>query len=177
MLRSNAIPQYNETPATWCRFLEKAAKGSIKAAETLWRAQLAYMVDLTNDPDSPDTLLLDDYDTIFRKSFPPSPPKATVTELVQLGVELEWFPHSFVVSDTPRQERSYYCNLWGRLPVDWEDLVNDALLGCLSPWSADNSSNYMSPHSVDYDAREVVSGMLFLALTWPEPESESKPNR
>lgn len=169
MLYSREIPQYESDPQNWHRFIEKVSKGSSKAHNILSNASMAYMVELTGDPTSPSTVNLDDYKKIFHSSFPPSPVKSSIDELVQIAIANHWFPYPFIPINHQRNNSAHYCKLWTRSQtVDWKDLVNDALISCLNSWSADNCLIWMNEDPCNYDSRIVLSGMFYLALTWPE---------
>jgi hypothetical protein len=174
MLQTSSIPQYDyatygRPPEDWNRFLQKACKGSIKAPDDiLTGAEFAYMVALTGDQTAPETMNEDDYREIFRRAFPTGPRFKCLQEFHDTVLRANWIPNAFTTSMVARQSESHYCGIWGREPVKWTDLVNDAMLLCLESWSADHclkceDESMNSP----YDSRKVVATMLYLCLTWP----------
>lgn len=169
MLPSREIPQYQDDSDDWLRFLDKAAKGSIKAEDCLHSADLAYMVALTGDPESPNKLDLGEYAEQFRLTFPATPPGNSIHELIERAVEHRWFPHLFCGSETRIHPDADYAQLWKRRRcVRTTALLNDALLHCLEHWSADDCLQCLDEYSVDFNSRTIVSGMLYLSFTWPE---------
>lgn len=168
-LTTQTIPSYGgEPPGDWQTFLVKAAKGSIKAVETLQDASLAYMVALTGDPTAPETWNLSDYRALFERRFPQMPRPASLPALYDQALASHWIATPFRCSETPRNPRERYRNLWGRDAVNVTELLNDALLLCLEGWCAERMMACVDHYETDYDARLVVGGMLFLSLTWPD---------
>lgn len=167
MLPTRSIPIYGDYPDDWHTFLYKASKGSIKAVYTLDHASMAYMIAITGDPESPNTMHLDDYNTYLCERFPAHPPVASIQELHDTGADANWFPQAFRVSESPRNPASHYRGLWGRMAVNASALLNDAMLLCLENWSSTHMIECTDQYDIDYDARLVTSGMLYLSLTWP----------
>ena len=169
MLNTRTIPQYEDEPEDWQRLLYKASRGSDKATRMLSCADMAYMVELTGDPDSPSTLHLDDYRTLFRSSFPDLPPLQTAQEIVDYGVTIHWFQRPLHVTEGFWESLAHYKGVWRRqIELDWAALVNDAVLTCVKSWNADEALGCIDVSGLDYDSRLVVTGMLYLSLTWPE---------
>jgi hypothetical protein len=173
MLQTCLIPRYDaygESPEDWSRFLNKACKGSSKAPDDILDgASLAYMVALTGDETAPETMLLDNYHATFRRAFPLHPPIKSLQEFHDVALGAKWIPHAFTVSPSARNPASHYCGVWGRAPVDWTNLMNDAMLLCLESWSADHCLKCEDESQLGstYDSRIVVATMLYLCLTWP----------
>ena len=167
MLQTQQIPQYQDPYGAedWHRFLSKACKGSVKATDILSIAVMAYMVALTGDATSPETMQESDYHNLLRHRFPAQPPVDDVQQFHDIAVNAKWFPHSFRVSEAPRNTPDKYVALWGRQTVAWSALVNDSMLHCLNHWSADHFLQCEDDGSLDYDARNVVTSMLYLSLT------------
>jgi hypothetical protein len=151
----------------WHTFLSKAAKGSIKAVETLDDASMSYMMAFTGDPTSPDTWKLTDYFALLRKRFPTTPPVACAQELHDMAVANDWLARPFRMSESAQNPPEHYCALWGRRPVKASALMHDAILLCLAQWSADHMIECVEHRDTQYDARIVTAGMLYLSLTWP----------
>ena len=171
MLRSAAIPQYDDPwgPENWKRFLEKAGKGSIKAPETLERAHMAYMAALAKVPSAPDTLDLEEYSRLFCSAFPKHPPVQSVTGLFQIAYANQWIAEPLHAFSVPCHPLDYYSGLWKRsVTVDWKELVHDAMHCCLSTWSAPHCQACINDQDLDFNSRDVVVGMVYLSLTWPE---------
>jgi hypothetical protein len=168
MLSTQAIPLHEEDPEDWHRFLDKAAKGSIKAVDILTHANQAYMVALTGDPAAPDSLHLDDYHARLRETSPNAPMVVSLQEFHDTAHHANWFPQAFAVCTSPRNPSALYRGLWGHRDVDASALANDAMLLCLEKWSADHLIKCLGEHGLDYDSRLVVAAMLYLSLTWPE---------
>jgi hypothetical protein len=168
MLSTRAIPLHEDDPEDWHRFLDKAAKGSIKAVDIVRYASWAYMVALTGDPTAPDNLDVNEYDAQLRMTFPKAPTVASLQEFHDTAHHANWFPRAFSVSAKPRSRSALYRGLWGRSAVDWSALANDAMLSCLESWSADHFIKCLSEYKPDYDSRLVVAAMLYLSLTWPD---------
>ena len=167
MLQTRSIPIHDDDhPDDWHTFLYKAAKGSIKAPDTLTYSNMAYMVALTGDPTCPDTMHLDDYNVILRDRFP-SNSIPDIQAFHDLAVDCNWMNSTFRVSDTPRNPPERYVSLWGRNPVAESALMNDAMLYCLANWSADNFIECVDHYGAEYDARMVTAAMLYLSVTWP----------
>jgi hypothetical protein len=167
MLTSRAIPQYADGPADWHRFLEKVCKGSVKAHEMLSYADMAYMAQLTGDPESPATLPLAEYKEMLRSRFPASPPAETAQAIFDIGHSCGWFPDDFALTKWVRIQTT--SNLWASgISLPWPSLVSDSIHQCLANWSADGLMECMDESPLNYDAVRVTRGMLYLSLTWPE---------
>lgn len=167
MLQTRAIPIHDDDRRDdWHTFLYKAAKGSIKAPDTLTYSNMAYMVALTGDPTCPDTMHLDDYNEIVRQRFP-SCPIVDIQAFHDTAVEHSWIPKPFPVSESPRNPPDRYVSLWGRRPVAESSLMNDAMLYCLANWSAEDFIKCVDHYGAEYDSRMVTAAMLYLSLTWP----------
>ncbi len=170
MLATKKIPQYGDDAEEWPRFLYKATRGSAKATYILSDADMAYMVDLTGDPESPSTLHLGDYKKLFCKSFPKLPPLATAQQVIDYGVRNGWFNSGFTASHTALKSDEEYTNAWSRnVELNWVTLVNDAIVNCLDNWNPEKAIEYLDISELNYDSCKVVSGMIFLSLSWPVP--------
>ena len=168
MLTTISIPQYEEKDESWTRFLYKAGRGSAKATDILSNADMSYMVTLTNDSESPSTLDLKKYHLLFRNVFPNECP-FTTQEIIDFGVDSGWFPHGFVVTGDYRKENTVYENLWeSNVELNWTVLINDAAQHCVENWSADDALKLCNISNLDFNAKLVVSAMLYLSLTWPD---------
>ena len=167
MLTTRSIPIYEDDPEDWHTFLYKAANGSIKAVDTMNGADLAYMVALTKDPSAPETMHLDDYHALLRERFPAACPLDSLQQFHNLAVKHNWVAKAFQVSESPINDPFAYMGLWGRRAVSESALLNDAMLCCVQSWSAEHFMQCLQEHKLDYDARLVVCGMLYLTLTWP----------
>jgi hypothetical protein len=167
MLRTRSIPIHDDDPDDWHTFLYKAAKGSIKAPDTLTYANMAYMVALTGDSTCPDTMHLDDYNAIVRERFPAECPVASLQHFHDIALDAGWITTPFRILESPRNSPSEYIALWGRRPVAESALLNDAMLHCLERWSADHFIECVDHYGAEYDSRAVTTGMLYLSLTWP----------
>lgn len=170
MLENRFIPQFSDESEDWRRFLDKACKGSIKAIDMLGNADMAYMVDLTGDPSAPGTLELSEYAKLFETSFPRTCPAETTDDLIKIACTVGWFPHAFRIADC-EVDRLKYQSLWGNPPVKWSSLASDAVQVCFEEWSAQHCLICLEERSSDYNSLDVVAGMLYLSLTWPEVQS------
>ena len=171
MLRTRAIPIHDDDrPDDWHTFLYKAAKGSIKAPETVAYSNMAYMVALTGDPTCPDTMHLDDYGVVVRERFPTCP-IPDIQAFRDMAVECNWVKAAFRVTEIPRNPAPHYVSLWGRRPVSESALMNDAMLYCLANWSADNFLECVDHYGAEYDSLLVTVAMLaaLKAPTGPLP--------
>ncbi len=167
MLQTRSIPIHDDSgPDDWHTFLYKAAKGSIKAPDTVTCSNMAYMVALTGDPTCPDTMHLDDYNKIVRERFP-SCSITNIQSFHNTAVDCNWIPTAFRASESPVNSPERYVSLWGRRPVAESALMNDAMLYCLANWSADNFIECVDHYDAEYDARMVTAAMLYLSVTWP----------
>lgn len=173
MLPSRSVPQHEDDPDDWHRFLQKVSTGSIKAIDMLTYANMAYMVAVTGDLTSPDTLHLDDYNAMIRERFPAKSPIASLQDFHDLALSHGWLSEGFCVSQKPRNPPSAYVALWGRSAVDEDALMNDAMLHCLESWSADHFIECAWERSANYDSRAVATAMLYLSVTWPSTDRES----
>jgi hypothetical protein len=167
MLPTRSIPIYGDDPHDWHTFVYKAAKGSIKAVDTLHYANMAYMVAFTGDPTAPETMLLADYDALVRERFPQACPFSSIQQFHDVALDRGWAPRAFRVSETPRIDPGQYWALWGRLPAKESDLMNDAMLLCLGSWSPSHFLECVDNYGLDYDSRIVTAAMLYLSVTWP----------
>lgn len=167
MLPTRSIPIFDDEPDDWHTFLYKASKGSIKALDTLTYANMAYMVAITGDPTSPDTLRLDDYNAIIRERFPPNCPVASLQDFHDLALDCGWLATAFRVSELPRHDPSAYVAIWGRSPVAESSLINDSMLYCLDCWSPDHFIDCVDHFGTEFDSRVVTTAMLYLSVTWP----------
>ena len=167
MLPTRSIPIFDDDPDDWHTFLYKASKGSIKAAETLNHANMAYMVAFTGDATSPETMHLEDYNALVRERFPKTSPVSSIQQFHDIALENGWIASAFRVSETPRKDAAKYVALWGRSPVKESELMNDAMLNCLGSWSPDHYIECVDHYGLDYDSRIVTTAMLYLSLTWP----------
>lgn len=167
MLSTRSIPIYDGEPDDWHIFLCKAAKGSIKAIDTLNYANMAYMVALTGNPTSPETMHLDDYKTLVRERFPETCPLSSIRQFHDIALDCGWIASTFRVSETPCNDPARYRSLWGRSPVKESDLMNDAMLHCLGLWSPEHYIGCVDHYGVEYDSRIVTTAMLYLSVTWP----------
>ena len=166
MLTSRAIPQYADDHADWHRFLEKVCKGSIKAHEMLSYADMAYMAQLTGDPEAPETLPVAEYKEMLRSRFSTAPAE-TAQAIFDLGHSYGWFPHGSAIVTGDRLQTTR--NLWASgISLPWGSLVNDSIHQCLANWSADGLMECMDESPLAYDAIRVTRGMLYLSLTWPD---------
>lgn len=170
MLRTSSIPIYEDDPEDWQRFLYKAAKGSIKAADILNDANMAYMVAFTGDPSSPSTMDLEDYNKLVRERFLSDCPAESIQHFHDIARNANWTMKPFRASESPRNKASHYLGLWGKRAVNESALLNDAMLLCLEQWSADHFIECVDHYDLAYDSRIVTAGMLYLSLTWPEEE-------
>jgi len=167
MLQTRAIPIYDDDHSDdWHTFLYKAAKGSIKAPETLSYSNMAYMVALTGDPTCPDTMPLDDYNEIVRKCFP-SCSIANIQAFHDTAVACNWISKPFSVSESFQNPPDRYVSLWDRCSVDESALMNDAMLYCFADWSAEDFIECVDHYDAEYDSRRVTAAMLYLSVTWP----------
>ena len=168
MLQSRSIPIYDDDqPDDWHTFLYKASTGSIKASDTLNYANMAYMVALTGDATSPSTMHLDDYYAIVREKFPATCSISSVQQLCDIATKNEWIRAAFPTSAAPFNPSFEYVGIWGRPPVNETALMNDAMLNCLARWSPDHYIECVQLYGIGYDSLNVVTGMLYLSLTWP----------
>jgi len=167
MLTSQLIPQHLDSkPEDWPRFLGKAAKGSYYAIEMLDRADLAYMSVLSGHAGAERTYL-DPYHTLFRRSFPRSPPAISAQGLFTLCFRSGYFPEQLRMDSAPRLPANAYCNLWeSGKPVPVEHLVHDAVLTCFHRWSPELCLN--EPGDTEYDSLAVVTSMLAFCISWPK---------
>ena len=169
MLSSSSIAQHQDDPEKWERFLEKAASGSCKAHEMLIQADIAYMVDLTGDAESPSNLHLDDYRKLFRAHFPKAPPATGPQDLADLASQMNWLPSAIRIEPQPHLVPSAYMRLWSRRTrVPIASLLNDVMIFCFNEWSAKNYFAALETDFLEYDSLLTTAGMLFLAFTWPE---------
>lgn len=173
MLTREAIPQgEEEAEASWERFLSKAAKGSIYAKDILLIAEAVYLEKVTGDSEASG----ETWRRLFRERFPNNPPFSTAQEFADYGFSKGWFPEEFRVIEIPEMEMEKRLNRWGsRRVVDVTDLVNQSILWVFWNWDVDSALEALSlrtsgPESSIFDSRKVVSGMLYLALTWPGSE-------
>lgn len=190
MLKSKEIPRHNDDASYWDVFLLKAAKGSCKAAEDLLSAEIAYMMDLTEDPDADETWNLLEYQKLFRREFPVKPLFNSAEELVTTAYRLGWISSPFTASLHPRHPCEFYEGLWqrfqkprrfsfslwrGKKSIPQEDLFHDAALSCLNNLSADHCLECTdNALNLNYNSQSIVSGMLYLSLTWPEVHQPRK---
>lgn len=158
---------YDDDPGDWHTFLYKASKGSIKALDTLTYANMAYMVAVTGDPTSPDTMHLDDYNAFIRERFPPVCPIASIQDFHEIALGCGWIATPFRASPRALHEPSAYVALWGRPAVIESALMNDAMLLCLDCWSSKHFIECVDHYGTDYDSRMLTAGMLYLSVTWP----------
>ena len=168
MLPTRSIPIFDDDhPDDWHTFIYKASTGSIKAADTLDYANMAYMVAFTGDPESPNTMHLDEYNALVRQQFPATCPIASIRQFHDTALDHHWIPSAFNVSQTPINVPSEYVAIWGRPPVNKSALINDAMLNCIENWSANHYIDCVDGNSIGYDSRSVLAGMLYLSVTWP----------
>ena len=168
MLRTSKIPQYCDYPEDWQRFLYKASKGSYKAVDILNYASNAYMIDFTNNPQSPDTLLLTEYNKDFIKQFPSKTPFRSDQEIVDYCVKSGWVHSSFTIGKVSDSHSNLYLDLWEQgKTVDELVLFKNALTYCLNNWNGDSALACSEILDYEFDSSLVVSGLLYLALTWP----------
>lgn len=167
MLTSAWIPQYDDEHVAWSRFLQKAARGSCKAFDILLQADLAYMAQLVGDPRAPETIHLPDYQKIFCAHFPAVPPVKTIDSMIELACQQKWIPHRSSGATHPHNSPHVYQSLWKRATkVDPMVLLHDSMVECLERWSPQHCLACIDDCSLDYDSRNVVTGLLYLALTW-----------
>ena len=168
MLPNRSIPIFDDDqPDDWHTFIYKASTGSIKAADTLNYANMAYMVAFTGDADSPNCMHLDDYDAMVRERFLKQSPVSSIQHCYELALKNKWIPSPFSLSETPFNPHSHYVGLWGREPVSETELLNDAIINCLENWSPNHYIDCVRDFGVGYDSLNAVTGMLYLSLTWP----------
>jgi len=168
MLLTRRIPLFEDDPGDWHDFIYRSSKGSIKAVDVLNYAAMAYMVDLTGDPESPSTLHLDNYKAKVCEVLSPTPVVLSLQDFHDIALHSNWIPEAFRISESPYNTAEKYQGLWGCRAVNWNALVNDAMLLCLKSWSAEHFIVCTDEYALDYDARVAVAGMLYLLLTWPK---------
>jgi hypothetical protein len=157
----------DDEPDDWHTFIYKASAGSIKAVETLNYANMAYMVDFTGDPDSPNTMHLDDYDALVRDRFPNDCPFPTIQQFHDTAVKHDWISKPIAVSETPYNSPAKYVAIWGCAAVNESALINDSMLNCLTNWSPDHYIECVRDFGLGYDSRNAVAGMFYISSTWP----------
>jgi hypothetical protein len=168
MLPTRSIPIYgDDDPDDWHTFLYKAAKGSIKALDTLTSANMAYMVAFTGDPSAPDTMHLEDYNVLVHERFPQICPIDSIEEFYHLANGCGWIAEPFQISESPYNAANEYSAIWGRSPVAEFALMNDSMLYCLDCWSPSHFVECVDHQGINYDSRTVTTGMLYLSVTWP----------
>jgi|GEM_PF-3728110 hypothetical protein len=168
MFPGRHIPQYDDRPESWDRFLDKAAKGSAYAFDMLTQADLAYMASLTGDPTAPQSQDLGDYARLLQTHFTEFTKPATPDDLSREIQSAQWLSVKPRLPLSPQRPHEKYNALWadGRT-VPLVDLVNDSIIHCHTSWSAKWLLNVINNEdSMNYNSVNVVAAMLMLAVTW-----------
>lgn len=168
MLGNRGIPQYDDKPESWARFLDKAAQGSAEACEILAQADLAYMVALTGHPTSPAHLDLDVYAEMFRRHRASIARPATAEELALCIQSQRWFTVRLQTPVVRRRPHEAYRGLWARrTQVSIDELVIDSIVHCHANWSADWLLHGVNTGGdLNYNSASIVAAMFLLATTW-----------
>lgn len=163
MLVSASIPVHGDDPKPWPFFLRKAAKGSAKALDVLGYAEMSYAIDVARDPRAiewPRARVLALYaDAIGR------PP--TVQRLLDVAAQRGWVAERTELGERP--SRLELPVRWGGPPVEELRLVRVAAHRCVTRWSGEEIESAVQEDFAAYDAAHVVSAMLLMSYTWPEP--------
>lgn len=167
------IPQRDDDPGSWQRFLEKAAKGSVEAVEMLSQAELALLeqragVDLERDTGWEQSLA----------AIVPARPFETLRDLLDLLWDSGYLPSPLADTTGPFLGREAYSALWARRttvkPV-W--LVHDAALHCWGKWGGAGFvrlTDEAYTKGGEYNSQDAVAAMLFLLITWGSSEPHSQ---
>lgn len=158
------IPQYNDTPETWDRFIRKASKGSIRATDILIEAEFQYMIDLTNNPNAPDEL--NEYMHILKNYFPDKPPLSK-GELIKNLIEQNLLRNINNCYNSPFHNSYFYNNLWNsQRIVCSNELMFDSIYYCYENWTYNNFLKYEYDFKLEFNSQFVASRMIYLLLTW-----------
>ena len=162
---SQYIPFYGDRARSWPEFLIKAAKGSAKAFDIVLYAELAFMVDVARDGRAID------WD---QSRLPPlyarqigEPP--TVKRLLDAAAENAWVTDHLPAGSRPNVQS--YGVSWGEAPVNQSKLLIAAAHRCAENWSAKEITSVREQSATTYDAAHLVSAMLLMSYSWPEPPS------
>lgn len=168
MLKGSQIPQNDDRPEHWPRFLEKASKGSIKAYDMLTHADMAYMVALTGDTNSPNTLLLAEYGMLVEQFIASQDRPMTPSDLLTTAVDAGWFKFNQHLRSSSFNSKAQYGSLWSRKHrVTEGELIHDALHHCCAQWSRTWLREVVDEENeLTYNSLDVVAAMLMLAATW-----------
>lgn len=168
MLNTDQIPQYQDRSESWDNFLYKAAKGSHKANDALMYADMAYMIALTGDPCSPDTLELTHFYEQLREHFSHFSRPESAGEIAASINSCNWFTIKLGKEISAPQDSSAYAALWSKGQTVCErQLLNDAVQKCHSSLSVDWLTKTIDEEkSMNYNSLNVVAAMLMLGLTW-----------
>lgn len=164
VLRSQRIPLHGDDSWTWPAFLSKAAKGSAKAFDVVSEAESAFMVAVARDARAIDwdlTRVL----PLYAKQVGTAP---TVQRLLDVAAEHAWVGER-LQADGSRVRT--HRGLWGAAPVSPSLLLLAAAHRCVERWSAEEIASVHEQDPLAFDAAHVVSAMLLMSYTWPEPAS------
>jgi hypothetical protein len=175
MLTGPQIPQYEDSPESWDRFLYKAAKGSSKASDILQHANCAYMASLTGDKEAPSRLDLAIYSQMLHTHFAMTSKPQSYELLCDQVHSAKWIAIRSNLSQQPHKRDVEYAALWSRNHTTPQVcLFHDALIRCYDCWSVDWLERILDKESgCDYNSLNVVAAMILLALTWKTPSEKS----
>lgn len=166
MLPDARTPFYGDDPWSWPRSLYKASTGSAKAFDAVVYAEKTFMIDVTGNPNAPEELGVNTlpriYDAVLGTAMPPQ-------RILDHAFERRWFPHRLLAGERPALEG--FVDLWGRRAASEARLLVAAAHRASERWTGAEIVSVWDESSLDADATHLVSAMLLMSLTWPEPPS------
>jgi len=158
------IPQPEYSTCTWDRFLDKAAKGSYKAEQTLDLAEDALIHKYTGQ--DPRTCTEAQHSAWLDATIPSVPPWPSFQEFLQQLIDDGLVDPDVDRSESPIHDRSHYSSLWARkVRVDGTDLVHDAALHAFQNWSRAEYDRLTDPEAPDDNSQDIVAALLLLLST------------
>ncbi len=154
-----------EEPQAWSRFIEKASKGSDKAASMARRFQFALAVQVGG----PRLVLAGseaEFDEAVKGAFPKTSPFAGFQAFLDALFASGYLSVPIAARDCPFADHKHYADLWGRrIVVPAHQLVHDAALYCWNHWNGDEALRLCN-NVEDDNAQDTVDSMLLMAVTW-----------
>jgi hypothetical protein len=139
------IPQLDDDSQAWARFIEKAAKGSTKAAEMLTLAKFAVIAEKSGKR--------------LHETEPLPKYLAFISDL-----QLARWPAT--KREKPLNTRAFYDSLWKHgKSVDPAELTDDALIHLRENWSMKEYVRLkarIDESGPDYNSQDVVAAMILL---------------
>lgn len=164
MLPDARIPFYGDDPWSWPRFLYKASTGSAKAFDVVTHAEMTFMIDVTGSPRAVEEVPLHTLAEIYDRAIgAPKLPAVVLDHALERG----WFSHRVEAGDEPRLDE--FVGLWGRTAASESRLLRAAAHRAAKRWSGQEIASVGDGNGLRADAAHLVSAMLIMSLTWPEP--------